>query len=105
MQRLRAVNQAGTAGMFAIADPGFMIERDALVERRKGAGYRHWHEVQYHRPQDDLTPSIDWAAAGKFNRFFCRPVAAVANDDGRPQWSPGSRLAPRVREVERNGGR
>jgi hypothetical protein len=67
--------------------------------------YRHWYEVQYHRPQDDLTQPIDWAAAGKFNRFFYRLVAAVANSDARPRWPPGSRLAPRARVVERNGGR
>ncbi|MFC5526819.1 M28 family peptidase [Rhodanobacter ginsengisoli] len=66
--------------------------------------YRHWYEVQYHRPQDDLTQPIDWAAAGKFNRFFYRLVAAVANGDARPRWSPNSRLAPRARVVERNGG-
>lgn len=63
--------------------------------------YRHWYEVQYHRPQDDLTQPIDWVAAGKFNHFFYHLVAAVANDDARPRWSPGSRLAPRARVVER----
>jgi hypothetical protein len=62
--------------------------------------YRHWYEVQYHRPQDDLTQPIDWAAAGKFNRFFYRLVSTVADSDARPQWSPGSALAPRAKVVQ-----
>jgi Zn-dependent M28 family amino/carboxypeptidase len=60
------------------------------AERR----YRHWYDVQYHRPQDDLGQPMDWAAAGKFNRFFYQLVAAVADADAAPQWKPGSPLAP-----------
>lgn len=56
--------------------------------------YRHWYQVQYHRPQDDLTQPMDWAAAGKFNRFFYGLVAAVADGDTPPQWKAGSPLAP-----------
>jgi Zn-dependent M28 family amino/carboxypeptidase len=56
--------------------------------------YRHWYDVQYHRPQDDLSQPMDWAAAGKFNRFFYQLVAAVADADTAPQWKPDSPLAP-----------
>lgn len=56
--------------------------------------YRHWYEVQYHRPQDDLGQPMDWAAAGKFNRFFYHLVAAVADAEAPPQWKPDSPLAP-----------
>jgi Zn-dependent M28 family amino/carboxypeptidase len=56
--------------------------------------YRHWYDVQYHRPQDDLGQPMDWPAAGKFNRFFYQLVAAVADADAAPQWKPGSTLAP-----------
>lgn len=56
--------------------------------------YRHWYQVQYHRPQDDLTQPIDWTAAGKFNRFFYALVQTVANAEAPPQWKPGSALAP-----------
>lgn len=55
--------------------------------------YRHWYQVQYHRPQDDLTQPMNWPAAGKFNRFFYGLVAAVANGDARPEWKAGSPLA------------
>ena len=63
------------------------------AERR----YRHWYQVQYHRPQDDLTQPMDWAAAGKFNRFFYALVETVANADAPPRWKPGSALAPRAK--------
>ena len=56
--------------------------------------YRHWYQVQYHRPQDDLGQPMDWTAAGKFNRFFYALVANVANGDTPPRWKPGSPLAP-----------
>jgi Zn-dependent M28 family amino/carboxypeptidase len=56
--------------------------------------YRHWYQVQYHRPQDDLSQPMDWTAAGKFNRFFYALVANVANGDAPPKWQPGSPLAP-----------
>jgi hypothetical protein len=67
---------------------GYRAGSDA--ERR----YRHWYEVQYHRPQDDLGQPIDWAAAGKFTRFFYALVEAVANAAAPPQWKRGSPLAP-----------
>ena len=64
------------------------------AERR----YRHWYQVQYHRPQDDLTQPMEWAAAGKFNRFFYALVEAVADADAPPRWKPGSALAPQAKE-------
>jgi Zn-dependent M28 family amino/carboxypeptidase len=57
--------------------------------------YRHWYEVQYHRPQDDLTQPMNWPAAGKVNRFFYLLVTAVADADAAPTWKAGSALAPR----------
>jgi Zn-dependent M28 family amino/carboxypeptidase len=56
--------------------------------------YRHWYQVQYHRPQDDATQPMDWTAAGKFNRFFYELVAAAADADAPPRWKAGSALAP-----------
>jgi hypothetical protein len=58
------------------------------------ARYRHWYQVQYHRPQDDSSQPMDWTAAGKFNHFFYALVAAVADADEAPQWRLGSSLAP-----------
>ncbi len=55
--------------------------------------YRHWYEVQYHRPQDDLTQPIDFTAAGRFNVFFYRLVETVADDPERPRMLPGSGFA------------
>ncbi|MEO7430917.1 MAG: M28 family peptidase [Dokdonella sp.] len=60
--------------------------------------YRHWYQVQYHRPQDDLTQPIDWAAAGTFNRFFYALVEAVADGNARPGWKTGSPPAPRQKK-------
>ncbi|MEO7917024.1 MAG: M28 family peptidase [Dokdonella sp.] len=57
--------------------------------------YRHWYQVQYHRPQDDLSQPMNWDAAAKFNRFFYDLVSAVANAGAPPAWKTGSTLAPR----------
>lgn len=46
--------------------------------------YRHWYQVQYHRPQDDLTQPLNFPAALTFNTFFYRFVEAVANSPDRP---------------------
>lgn len=48
--------------------------------------YREWYETRYHRPQDDLSQPVDFDAATKFNQFFYRLVARVANDEKRPEW-------------------
>ncbi len=56
--------------------------------------YRHWYQVQYHRPQDDTGQPMDWTAANRFNRFFYALVAAVAGGDAPPHWKAGSPLAP-----------
>ena len=52
--------------------------------------YRHWYEVQYHRPQDDLTQPMDFDAAGKFDLFFYRLVETIADDPKRPAFLPGN---------------
>jgi hypothetical protein len=59
--------------------------------------YRRWYTDRYHSPSDDLTQPWDPDAAAKFNEFFRRLVEAVANADVRPQWKPGSKLAPAAR--------
>lgn len=56
-------------------DPG------TVAEQR----YREWYQVRYHRPQDDLTQPVDFAAAGKFNEFFYRLVSAIAASGSRPE--------------------
>ncbi|MEO5813380.1 MAG: M28 family peptidase [Rhodanobacter sp.] len=68
----------------------FGYRPDSASEQR----YRHWYQVQYHRPQDDLSQPMDWTAAGKFNDFFYALVANVANGDTPPRWKSGSPLAP-----------
>jgi Zn-dependent M28 family amino/carboxypeptidase len=59
--------------------------------------YRRWYADRYHSPSDDLKQPWDPDAAAKFNEFFRRLVEAVANADKRPQWKPGSKLAPSAR--------
>jgi len=56
------------------------------AERR----YRLWYRTRYHHPADDVTQPMDFAAAGKFNRFFYRLVEAVADADARPAILAGS---------------
>jgi Zn-dependent M28 family amino/carboxypeptidase len=59
------------------------------------AAYRDWYARRYHKPQDDLTTPIDWAAAVKFNDFYRALTLAVANAPARPTWLPNSPYAPK----------
>lgn len=59
------------------------------------ARYREWYQTRYHRPQDDIGQPLDFEAARHFNAFWYSLVQAVANDDNRPAWKPGSPLAPK----------
>jgi hypothetical protein len=61
------------------------------AERR----YREWYQIRYHRPQDDLTQPMDFAAAAKFNIFFYRLAEAVADARERPCWTSASPYAPK----------
>jgi hypothetical protein len=56
--------------------------------------YRNWYATRYHKPQDDLTTPIDWAAAVKFNDFYRALTLAVANAPTRPTWLTTSAYAP-----------
>ncbi len=59
------------------------------------AAYRDWYARRYHKPQDDLTTPIVWAAAVKFNDFYSALTLAVANAPSRPGWLPNSPNAPK----------
>lgn len=76
------------AGVPAI---GFVFGFDPGTDAEKR--YRHWYEVQYHRPQDDLTQPVDFGAAGTFDNFFYRLVETVADEPERPRILPGSVFA------------
>lgn len=78
------------AGIPAI---GFVFGFDPGTEAERR--YRHWYEVQYHRPQDDLTQPMDFDAAAKFNQFFYKLTETVADSAERPAFLPGSSFAPR----------
>ena len=54
--------------------------------------YREWYQVRYHRPQDDLTQPMDFAAAAKFDQFFYKLVEAIADAPARPSFLPGSQF-------------
>lgn len=56
--------------------------------------YREWYQIRYHRPQDDLTQPMDFAAAAKFNTFFYRLVETIADAPVRPVIYPTSSFAP-----------
>jgi hypothetical protein len=55
--------------------------------------YREWYQVRYHRPQDDLTQPMNFAAARKFNTFFYSLVEAIADTPVRPSINPTSQFA------------
>ncbi|HYM34089.1 MAG TPA: M28 family peptidase, partial [Steroidobacteraceae bacterium] len=67
----------------------FGYDPNTDAERR----YREWYQVRYHRPQDDLTQSMDFNAAKKFNAFFYNLVDAIANAQTRPSIYPTSQFA------------
>ncbi len=68
------------AGVPAI---GFVFGFDPGTDAEKR--YRHWYQVQYHRPQDDLTQPVDFQAAAKFDAFFYPLVETIADDPQRPR--------------------
>lgn len=57
------------------------------------AAYREWYARRYHTPLDDLDQPWDPDAAAKFNDFFNRLVATLADADRRPEWKAGSAFA------------
>jgi Zn-dependent M28 family amino/carboxypeptidase len=59
------------------------------------AVYRKWYADRYHSPADDLNQPWDPAAAAKFNDFFNKLVATLANAPERPRWNPNSPYAPK----------
>ena len=70
----------------------FGYEPGAEAERR----YREWYQVRYHRPQDDLTQPMDFAAAKTFNDFFYRLIERLGDAESQPRWKPGSLYAPKA---------
>ena len=62
--------------------------------------YRDWYARRYHKPQDDLNTPIDWAAAGKFNRFYATLTLAIANDPARPHWLDSSPYSPHQHKTQ-----
>jgi Zn-dependent M28 family amino/carboxypeptidase len=67
----------------------FGYDPNTDAERR----YREWYQIRYHRPQDDITQPVDFAAAAKFNTFFYRLVETVAEAPVRPAIYPTSSFA------------
>ncbi len=57
------------------------------------AVYRRWYAERYHSPADDINQPWDPPAAAKFNDFFNKLVAELANAPDRPHWKPGSSFA------------
>ena len=70
---------------------GFIFGYDTGTDAEKR--YREWYQVRYHRPQDDLTQPMDFAAAAKFDQFFYKLTETIANDPQRPAILPGSGFA------------
>jgi Peptidase family M28 len=62
--------------------------------------YRQWYQVRYHRPQDDLTQPVDFAAAAKFDDFFYALVEAIANDAQRPMIYPTSSFSANAPDTQ-----
>ena len=69
----------------------FGFDPGTEAERR----YREWHQVRYHRPQDDMSQPLDWGAARDMNTFFYRLTEDVAQADERPAFVAGSQWGPK----------
>jgi len=69
----------------------FIFGYDPNTEAEKR--YREWYQTRYHRPQDDITQPMDFAAAAKFNTFFYRLVQTIGNEAQRPAIYPTSSFA------------
>jgi Peptidase family M28 len=69
----------------------FVFGYDPGTEAEKR--YREWYQIRYHRPQDDITQPVDFAAAAKFNTFFYSLIEAVADAPMRPTIYPTSPFA------------
>jgi hypothetical protein len=67
----------------------FAYDPNTEAERR----YREWYTVRYHRPQDDMSQPIDFAAATAFNRFFYALAGQVADAPGRAVLESNGRVA------------
>jgi len=57
------------------------------------AVYRRWYAERYHSPADDINQPWVPEAAAKFNDFFNRLVATLANAPEKPHWKEGSSFA------------
>jgi hypothetical protein len=51
------------------------------------AAYREWYAKRYHSPLDDLNQPWVPEAAARFNEFFNKLVATIADADSKPQWT------------------
>ncbi len=51
------------------------------------AAYREWYAKRYHSPLDDLNQPWVPEAAAKFNDFFNKLVATIADADMKPRWT------------------
>ncbi|HEX3396957.1 MAG TPA: M28 family peptidase [Steroidobacteraceae bacterium] len=69
----------------------FIFGYDPNTEAEKR--YREWYQTRYHRPQDDITQPMDFAAAAKFNTFFYRLVQTIGDEANRPTIYPTSSFA------------
>jgi Zn-dependent M28 family amino/carboxypeptidase len=52
--------------------------------------YRRWYVERYHSPADDLDQPWNPDTAARFNDFFARLLATVADAPDRPAWKPGN---------------
>jgi Zn-dependent M28 family amino/carboxypeptidase len=72
----------------------FLFAYDPRTEAERR--FREWYNIRYHRPQDDMSQPIDFQAAAKFNQFFYRLTAAVADASVKPSILPTSPLKPKA---------
>jgi Zn-dependent M28 family amino/carboxypeptidase len=60
----------------------------------KGAGeggkvFQNFFATTYHRPSDDISQPINYAAGARFAEVNYRILKAIANGDTRPSWNAG----------------
>jgi Zn-dependent M28 family amino/carboxypeptidase len=52
--------------------------------------FKAWYSERYHAPSDDMSQTVDMAAAAQFNAILEKLALRVADADHRPEWKADS---------------
>ena len=70
--------------------PALAMKFGWLAGSPEQKAWRQWLAQRYHSTEDNLSQPVDMAAAAQFNSFLGDLARRVANDSGRPHYTPTS---------------